>query len=559
MKDINRFTSIILAAGYGTRLRPVTDEIPKPLIPVGDRTLLENILINSYNAGIAKFAVNTHHLPEMIEDGVLNSFWKDKVSLLPEKEILGTGGPVVNAKKILTSSEGFMLHNGDILTNLDLSALLKKHRSTKSAVTMVLIDGPENRVSVTSDGTIIDILGKLGRGGDEKLMTYAGIACFSPEIFDYLPEKPENCSIVTAILELMRENPDSVSSYQPLQDERFIWNDLGTVEKMVSAHKDIENGKLNLPELFSNDMIDLPMKPLERQGSGRIFFRLHENTPKSRIAMCASDDNEDFERFVDIGNFLHAEKLGSPEILHANMDNHTVIMEDLGNDTLFNLVKGKTENLQEALYRRVVEWLVGFQVSTQKKCIELRPFDMDYLRWETSYFKDNFLMGYCRLDEDLLEGLDSEFHRLAGECLSHPQLMIHRDFQSQNILLKDDKVRIVDFQGARIGHLAYDLMSLVNDPYVTLSKNLRNSLTSYYFELLKDSGIHFDLDPAMVASRAALQRNMQALGAYAFLSIQKGKTEYEKFIPRGLDLLRETVEKTKEDFPYLKEIVNHQP
>ena len=104
--------------------------------------------------------------------------------------------------------------------------------------------------------------------------------------------------------------------------------------------------------------------------------------------------------------------------------------------------------------------------------IALRKFDYDYLRWETDYFRENFLKEHCALDIAVLKGLDMEFHTIAEECLSHPQLMIHRDFQSQNILFKNCEVRVVDFQGARIGNIAYDLMSLVNDPYVVLSKKL---------------------------------------------------------------------------------------
>ena len=568
MHKNNTFTSIILAAGYGTRLRPITDMIPKPLIPVGDRTLLGNILLNCNNAGISKFAINTHHFPEMIENGITNSFWNDKVSLLPEKEILGTGGPVVNAKAILSSGDGFLLHNGDILTNIDLSALVEKHRKDSSAVvTMVLIDGPENKVAVDEKGTITDILGKLGREGDNRLLTYTGIACFSPEIFDYLPGKPENCSIIKAILELMKVKPDAVASYQQMDKDNIYWNDLGTVEKMVAANKDIENGICTLQELISKEIIPLPMKPLQRQGSGRIFYRLHENTQESRIAMCASDDNTDFERFVDIGNFLHSNNLGSPEMFNVNMDNHTVIMEDLGDDTLYSLVMNNGENEIEPLYRKVIEWLANFQEETynkitiegttskDKKIVGLRPFDYDYLRWETNYFKENFLIAYCGIEKSELAGLDEDFKRLAGECLSHPQLMIHRDFQSQNILIKNGEVRVVDFQGARIGNIAYDLMSLVNDPYVNLPEKLRNSLKSYYFELLEKTDIKIDIDPAVLANRAALQRNMQALGAYAFLSIKKGKKEYQSFIPRGLELLREAVEKSDGEFSALQEIM----
>ncbi len=573
----NNFTAMILAAGYGTRLRPITDEIPKPLIPVGDRTLLENILLNIFNAGIADFAINTHHLSDMIAEGIEKSSWREKVTVFKEDEILGTGGPLVNAKAILSSGDGFLLHNGDIFTDIDLGKLIDAHKSDKSSlVTMVMVDGPENKVAVNDDGMVVDILGKLGIEGSHRLFTYAGIACFSQEIFDYLPQEPQNCSIISAILDLMRDKPESVAAFIADDNGRGkrpgpVWNDLGTVDKLIEAHKDIINGEFVLPDLSDGDMIRMPMKPLQRQGSDRFFFRLHENSDTSRIVMCASDDNADFERFIEIGNFLNSEKLGSAEIFCSNRENHTLIMEDLGDDTLYRLLKRCNSSAEvESLYRKVIEWLVNFQVATygqtgnteteriDKQLLHLRLFDHDYLRWETDYFCENFLVDYCGLDVSELSSLNVEFDSLADESLSHPQVMIHRDFQSQNILFENCELRIVDFQGARIGHIAYDLMSLVNDPYADLSKDLRNSLISYYFELLRRTSLRkccTSGDEHSLVSAAALQRNMQALGAFAFLSIHKEKREYEHFIPSGLRLLKEVVEESGNRFASLKKVL----
>ena len=573
MKEKENFTAMILAAGYGTRLRPITDEIPKPLIPVGDRTLLENILINLKNAGVAKFAVNTHHLADMMSDSVAESSWKESVSIFYEEDILGTGGPMVNAKKVLNSGDGFILHNGDILTDIDLGELVKVHQSSSSnLVTMVMLDGPENRVTVNSENRIVDILGKLGREKDGKLFTYAGIACFSPEIFKYLPEKPENASIITAILNLMRENPESVAAYIPKGE--FIWNDLGTVEKFIAVHNEISEGKLILPPISVEKTIPLPMQTLQQQGSGRMFFRInskHKNPAK--ILMCASEDNVDFDRFVEIGAFLHKQQLGVPEIISVNPENHTVIMEDLGDDTLYNLVKKcETRKEIEKLYKKVIQWLVKFQVTTYNNIVPegsspaedklpLRLFDYDYLRWETTYFRDNFLQKYCNIDQKQLTELDAEFDQMAKDTLTSPQVMIHRDFQSQNILIKNCEVRIVDFQGARIGHIGYDLMSLINDPYIHLDKDLRFSLFEYFFNLLAETPLLLPLlekkplrSIMAIVHPVALQRGMQALGAYAFLSQEKGKKEYIQFIKPGLQILKETLQ-SREEYPELKAVL----
>lgn len=564
MGDKPKYHAIILAAGYGTRLAPVTDEIPKPLIPIGNRTLLDNILHELSLGGVAKFAVNTHHLGEMIACALSKSDWGDKVALYPEKDILGTGGPIVNAREFLSQSDYFILHNGDILTDLKIKDLLDFHEKQQSTVTMVMIDGPENKCAVNEKGIVVDILGKLKREAENPKFTYAGITVFTPDIFDFLPSEPKFCSVVTAILEMMKDNPNAVYAYIPERqklendDENSIyWNDLGTVEKFLDAQNDINAGKINLPEMKAT--IPVPMLPLPHPGgSDRMFFRKKcpfSKDAEGKIIMCATRDSTDFERFLNIGKHLDKLKLGSPRIFNFSSERHVVIMEDLGDDILFNrLQKEISDSEKENLYKKTLDWLIDFQNRTYGSyCIEgenlpgkvaVRLFDFDYLRWETDYFAENFLLNYCSINAEKVDELKNEFSKLAHICLSQPQLMIHRDFQSQNILFKDQKVRIVDFQGARIGHFAYDLMSLLKDPYVELSSELRKYLMDYYFAILVKSGLAEKIDIvqedfAKFAATAALQRNMQALGAYGFLSLQKGKKEYLNYIPKGLAYLKE--------------------
>ena len=573
MKTDCSFSSIILAAGYGTRLRPLTELIPKPLLPLSDRTLLENILLNLETAGIAKFAVNTHHLGEILHESIKGSDWQEQITLFPEKEILGTGGPLVNAKEMLAGYDSFILHNGDILSDIDLRKLRDFHTESGAAVTMVLIDGPENKVSVDSAGKITDILGRLERAGNaDTLMTYAGIACFSPAIFDYLPDFPENCSVITAILDMMREKPGSAAGYIP--DKPFYWNDLGTVDKFTDAVRDIQTGAITLqPTRKDFRQIAMPLVPLPRQGSERLFMRFDGQGAKdeSRIVMCSSADSADFERFCRIGKFLHQLNLGTPEIYTLNQTNHTVVMEDLGDAALFSIITDKPENQIENYYRKVLAYLVRLQAETCEKVtgetddetgtdkLRLRFFDYKYLRWETEYFKENFLLGRCGIDKQSVSGLDEEFHTLAERCLSHPQVMIHRDFQSQNIIIQNTAVRIVDFQGARIGHIAYDPASLINDPYVFLPEKLRSSLISYYFELAsaetKLARMLEGYDFEELYRAAAMQRGMQALGAYAFLSMKKKKYEYSRFFRPGLELLLETI-RMNNDFPKIAAILD---
>jgi aminoglycoside/choline kinase family phosphotransferase len=259
--------------------------------------------------------------------------------------------------------------------------------------------------------------------------------------------------------------------------------------------------------------------------------------------MHSSEMDDDFQRYVDIGRFLAGLKLQTPEIFNADTKEYCVLMEDLGNDTLYKIIESGVSGTEiERLYKKAVNSLVEFQTKAahawQDSGIEVRLFNLDYLRWETSYFQKNFLENYCGILNNEIEGLNAELDALAECVFNHPRIFMHRDFQSQNILVFNDDIRFVDFQGARIGPLAYDIMSLLNDPYVNISSDLKDRLIERYFKLLSERQISVD-NPEFLSVTAGLQRNMQALGAYTFLALKKGKKDYLRFIPRGLECLLE--------------------
>ncbi len=548
-----RIHALVLAAGEGNRLRPVTARLPKPLLPLHGRPLLEIVLANLRRAGVAKFAINVHHLPGPLTAFVATLPFAPTVRLFPEVALLGTGGPLVNARGLLAAADLFLLHNGDILTDLDLAALVRAHRRSGALATMALFDGPENRVLLGADGRIHDILGRLGAGvAAAELLTYTGIAAFSPALFAYLPAAPVRFSLVDALLPLIAAQPGAVQGFR--LPAGTYWNDLGTVPKFLAAAADAAAGRCRLPRRVSRCPSGLT--PLAEQGSSRRFLRLQCGADR-HVLMQSGADDPDFARFLTIGAFLHGLGLGAPEIHDARPEEFTVLMEDLGDDTLHRLVRSARRAGRKAsggdpwrgvlrLYRAVLARLAEMQVRATRALAArppdfLRPFDHAYLRWETDYFRERFLRGWLGLSGSSLADLDAEFEALARAALAQPQVFIHRDFQSQNILLQDGQVRLVDFQGARFGQVAYDLMSLLRDPYVSLPGRIQDILAEDFRRLLAEAGgPHYTrAQLAEFAAVAALQRGMQALGAYAFLAKVKGKTRYARFIPPGLRLLRQ--------------------
>ena len=174
---------------------------------------------------------------------------------------------------------------------------------------------------------------------------------------------------------------------------------------------------------------------------------------------------------------------------------------------------------------------------------------------ECGYFLEAFVQGYLGLDL-APELLGEEFEQLLHRALSPPQKsFLHRDFQSRNLLVQQDRLWLIDFQGARLGPQQYDLASLLLDPYVDLPPDRQEFLMRAYLDRLQH---HVTVDP--VAWRRqydylALCRNLQILGAYGFLSHRKGKKFFEQFIPVACRSLASRLELLPPgDFPNLRRL-----
>lgn len=555
------------------------------------------------------------------------------IILFHEPEILGTGGALWNARAFLQQSDAFLLHNGDVLSDLDLRALAADHRRSGALATLALTDWPRvNSVRLAEGGTVTDVGGRLGaaaRAGD-RLLTYMGIAVLDRTLLQLLP--PGSSPLVPALLAALDAHPGAVRGFVSPQ---AYWNDLGTVGRYLDAHADILGGKgPRLPYLTHvrgpvhrepgsrvapdatlrgslwigrdavvedgaelEDCVLLPgaraaagsrrrravlgdgwcvsealneaaqanvlaregwwpldeVTAISGHGSDRRFWRLVRGAQRA-VLMVSPPDDPDYARWVAIGRFLGTAGLGAPAILAADPAQRTVLMEDLGVDSLHALVTAgparDDARLRAGLYRRIVDRLVDLQTRGTALAVHRCPlacdrlFDYATLRWETDYFRRQFLEGYCGVPAAETADLDAEFHRLALEVTGQPVVLMHRDFQSQNILFKDGEVRLVDFQGMRLGPLTYDLMALLRDPYVDQGDALRDELRDYYRRSLPQAGgpelAAADLRAMAVA--AGLQRNMQALGAFAYLSRVKGKTAFVTHVPAGLEHLRRGIQ-----------------
>ena len=278
-------------------------------------------------------------------------------------------------------------------------------------------------------------------------------------------------------------------------------------------------------------------------GSKRVFWRIV--LPMAQVNLIAMENKpvDDFSNrenfsYLRIGNHLFKKGIPVPQIYRSDLIHGWFIMEDMGSTSL------QAAYLQEKdpvlLYERVVELLLRLQLEgargfeTAWTC-QTEKYDRFVMRRkESDYFRDAFLSQYLGLGKDWRE-LEHPFDYLAEtSAKAENRFLLHRDFQSRNIMICGSKIGILDWQGARLGPLAYDLASLLIDPYTSLSPHQRDGIYHAYVHLLKQA------HPGWVESfqryfpYLAIQRNLQILGAFSFLSKARGKTYFEVYIPPAL-------------------------
>ena len=297
-------------------------------------------------------------------------------------------------------------------------------------------------------------------------------------------------------------------------------------------------------------------------GSDRKYYRVKRDGGSAVLMKCTGTD-PDFERHIEYTHFFRKYIIPVPQLIDVDFDNKSALFEDVGDLSLYSWLKcPRAADRIEEIYKKVITIVVLLHTTAtahMTECVRLRNriFDYRHLRWETEYFLERFVQGARNLRLNCPSGLSAEFHRLALKVDSFPKTIMHRDFQSQNIMLTKGRIpRLLDFQGARIGPPAYDVASILWDPYYRLEDDLRERLIDHYIAKMKSAVSSFseaDFMASLLPCR--LQRHMQALGAYGFLSAVKGKKYFLKYTPEGLRLLKEDMALGKKEYPALNDLV----
>ncbi len=221
-------TAFILGAGLGTRLRPLTENTPKPLLPIGGRPMITYAMEHLQAIGIQKFIINTHHCPEKYAEVFPDNNWQGiPITFRHEPLLLDTAGGIKNIEDLIAQDERILVYNGDIITNLPIAPLIERHFELQTQVTLALRShGPLLNVNIDSHGFICDMRDRLHNPGVQRCL-FAGIYVVEKNFLQQLTSGKIE-SIVLPLVENIKRNPHSVGCI--VIDEGF-WYDLGTIEE----------------------------------------------------------------------------------------------------------------------------------------------------------------------------------------------------------------------------------------------------------------------------------------------------------------------------------------
>ena len=291
------------------------------------------------------------------------------------------------------------------------------------------------------------------------------------------------------------------------------------------------------------------VEPIEKGGSGRKFWRI-----RTRAGATAADGScilvryrlvrADNAGYADIARFLTRTGIRVPAVFLHDPVEGVMVMEDVGSDDLFSFRHAPWPE-RRRLYSITLDQiaLLHNEAHLTENWPPLQPpFDEALYTWEQDYFIEHCLGRHFKMSAaDIAAQVDrTRLREIAAQLAAEPRCLVHRDFQSQNVMIRDGQPAFIDFQGLRPGLAPYDLASLLLDPYVSLPAAERDALFAHYLTVARVENVaHF----RALHDLCAMQRLMHALGAYGKLGHTDARPHFLEHIPAAIAALREVLAK----------------
>ena len=265
--------------------------------------------------------------------------------------------------------------------------------------------------------------------------------------------------------------------------------------------------------------------------------------------------------FVNVARHLSEKGIPVPRVFFDASEEGFVLLEDVGNVTLESHLKRESLRERRRRYESAVEILVRMQSegsrASSRPCYALSySFDAETFFRELCFFREHALEGLWghAISTEAGTELEEHFRRLCTEIAEYPKVFTHRDYHARNLMVQADRLTLLDFQDARLGPITYDLASLLRDSYVCLALEEQDALIGHYRELAQRAGLACpDPDEFQRAFlRTGLQRNLKAIGTFAYQAVVKGVDRYLPSIPNTVESIRSVLEKDAELSPFKK-------
>ena len=321
-------------------------------------------------------------------------------------------------------------------------------------------------------------------------------------------------------------------------------------------------------ELFSNErVLQLECLLLKGDASDRNYYRatyLLKTSPNRlrSIVIMQLARLEPEPDFNCVQKFLKKMDIPVPDILHFDAERGLLFLMDCGDTHLADKIEAEPKNIVY-WYQKAIEIIVAFHTRATENLTSDCPaknlfFDEEKLMWEMDFMLEHYVQGILKnaLSFDEKNKTREAFGTLCKALSDQNRVFTHRDYHSRNIMIHNDKLRVIDFQDARMGPCQYDLVSLLKDSYIVIEESVRKELLEYYIECMQRYGREIKRDSFYkIFDWMSVQRNLKAIGTFAYQSKILGNDRYLQYIEPTLEYIKKTLE-NRRDLEFLAPALN---